>query len=99
LGGTTASWEENDVVSAGHFVTMNIGWEPLILERKKARGFHKFRMPPGSLWINPAGGGFAQRNGRVSWNALDVSVEKVRRVLGRDIDLPHFAREVPTRAR
>ena len=27
--GTTASWEENDVVSAGHFVTMNVGAELL----------------------------------------------------------------------
>jgi AraC family transcriptional regulator len=88
--GASPRWESNDVTLAGHFVTLNIGSEPLAIERKTPHGFVNVTMPPGTVWINPAGASFTQRNGPAEWTAFDVSVEKVRRVLGCDIDLPPF---------
>ncbi|MDB4969034.1 MAG: hypothetical protein JWN44_4723 [Myxococcales bacterium] len=86
--GCVPDWQADDLALAGHFIAMNRASEPLFIENKGPHGFNRIVMPPGSVWISPAGQSFTRRNqGVTRWGAVEVSVDKVRRALGRDIEI------------
>lgn len=86
--GVTPHSEADDLSIAGHNVATNLGPEAVPFEFKVPGGYVDVLMPPGALWINPAGAPFTQRHHEpFRWSAFDISLEKVRRVLGRDLDL------------
>jgi AraC family transcriptional regulator len=53
--GAVDGWEARDLVSAKHFVAVNVAAASLTFERKEGRHFRRVVMPPGSCWVNPAG--------------------------------------------
>lgn len=86
--GREVNWVADDLTVAGHFIAMNLDSKPLSIESKGSHGFTTITMPPGSLWINPAGRPFTRRNpGITRYGVVEVSLEKIRRVVGSDIDL------------
>src|SRR5262249_41936324 len=85
--GRSVDWAPDDIAVAGHLVAINLDSELLRAERKGPHGFGHAMMPPGSLWIQGAGTSFSLRNhGTAHWGAVEVSVDRARRVLGRDIE-------------
>ncbi len=86
--GVSPCGEINDLSMAGHNISTNLGPAVVPVERRTPHGYVKAPLPPGSLSIYPAGEDFTHRyTGSFWWSAFDVSVDKVRRVLGRDLPL------------
>jgi AraC-like DNA-binding protein len=85
--GRSRCFEPDGVAMTGHYVAMNLAREPLVIETKGARGFQTKTLAPGSFWIMPADMPFTQRNGRSQWGAIEISRQRTRRVLGRDVDI------------
>jgi len=84
--GTSRSFDPTDLVCASHFVALNIDSKPLSIEAKGPHGFRRIVMPPGALWIAAAGQPFTHRLRGSRWGAIEISVEKVQRLLGRSIE-------------
>jgi AraC family transcriptional regulator len=85
--GTSHTWEVENLTFSGHFVGVNRADCPLVMETKLSRGERRVSLVPWSLWLNPSTAPFTVRNCGVShWGAVEVSPEKVRRVLGSDIE-------------
>jgi AraC family transcriptional regulator len=86
--GTVLDWTADDLTLIGHFIAINLDSAPLEIENKGPQGFRRVVMPPGSMWINPAGQSFTRRNfGVTHFGAIEVSGDKVRRALGRDVPI------------
>lgn len=88
--GMSPAWASDDVALPGYLAVRNVGSESALIERKTSHGFVKVEMPPGAVWLNQAGASFTQRNGAAHWNACEISVDRVRRILGCDLELPPF---------
>jgi AraC family transcriptional regulator len=87
--GHSRSFDTDNMAFAGHLVSINIDAVPLRTEVKGPHGHRELIMPPGSCWIYPAGFPFSQRNlGGATWNAAEISTDRVQRLLGHPIDLP-----------
>lgn len=88
--GREVDWQADELTVGGHLIAMNIDSNPLIIEVKGPRGFTRVTMPPRSVWINPAGRPFTRRNpGITQYAVVEVSVDKVRRVLGCDVEFAY----------
>jgi AraC family transcriptional regulator len=86
--GREVNWDVDDLTVTGHFLAMNLDSKALHIEDKGPHGFTRVVMPPGSFWINPAGRPFTRRNpGITRYGAVELSVEKVSRALGSDVEL------------
>jgi AraC family transcriptional regulator len=86
--GESRDWKADDLALAGHLAVLNVDSRPLIVEWKGPRGYYQVRSGPGGLWIHPAQASFTNRGqGIARWAAVEVSSEKVRRVLGHDLAL------------
>jgi AraC family transcriptional regulator len=59
--GTNPSWEIDNVAIDGHYVALNAGPAPLLMEPRLGRSFTGIVVPPGSLWLQPAGEGISLR--------------------------------------
>lgn len=53
--------EVDDLTLAHHYLGMNAGTRPVMLEFKDQGGFRAVTLPPGSGWFTPAGHGFSLR--------------------------------------
>ncbi len=85
--GRSNCWRAENLAFSGHFLAMNMSEQPLKLERKGPHGHRRVTMPPGSLWLAGADVPFSHQNAGVSvWGCLEVTQDKVRRVLGCDLD-------------
>jgi AraC family transcriptional regulator len=85
--GTTPSWSSDDVALAGHAVVINLDAETLRLQRRQGARFIDVHMPPGSLWITPAGAPMThQFRDTCRWGAVELSAEKMRFVLRRELE-------------
>ncbi len=86
--GVSPSGEVRDLTMAGHNISTNLGPVVVPIERRSSHGYVKAPLSPGALSINPAGEDFSHRfRGPFWWSAFEVSLDKVRRVLGRDLVL------------
>src|ERR1022692_697304 len=69
---------------AGHWLGLNLQ-DPLVVETKDIDGFHPVTIGTGCFVILPAGAAFNLRSGASAWGAVEVSLDKIRRVLGTDL--------------
>lgn len=85
--GMSPAFAADQVAFTGHFVGINLDAKPLDVEVKQKHGFQHLVMPPNALAIHAAGMELSHRNPSFSrWGAIVLSTDKVRRVLGRDIE-------------
>jgi AraC-like DNA-binding protein len=86
--GTSSVWEPTDLALAGHYLAINLDSKPLPTETRTGRDFRRVTFPPGSFQISPAGQPFTMRILKPSrFGAVELSLPKVRRLLGHDIEL------------
>lgn len=57
--GTNTSWEVEDVSFDGDYLAINLGNSPIRILKKDDDGAGEQILPPGSLWIHPAGASFS----------------------------------------
>lgn len=53
--GVQHGWDATDFSVPGHYLAINLSNVSLSFERKTPHGFKREVMPPGTLWLNPAG--------------------------------------------
>jgi AraC-like DNA-binding protein len=82
--GVSRTFEADDTAIAGHCLGINLGG-PLVIENETAHGVETVTIAPGSFMILPARTAFSFRARGAEWGAVEVSVDKVRRVLGGDL--------------
>ncbi len=82
--GVSSRLEGEHIAIAGHWMGINLQG-PLIVETKNADGFHPVTLGTGCFVILPAGAAFDLHNGPSEWGAVEVSLDKIRRVLGTDL--------------
>jgi AraC-like DNA-binding protein len=70
--------------AAGHWLGINLEG-PLAMEIEEADGCRPMNLGNGCLVILPAGAAFNLRHGPSEWGVVEVSLEKIRRVLGTDL--------------
>lgn len=87
--GTNPSWDVTDVAVDGHYVAVNAAPDPLVMEVRIARSFVRSVLPPGSLWLHPAGEGFSVRvPGPCSYASVVLDAERMAGALSaRRVDL------------
>jgi AraC family transcriptional regulator len=84
--GHTRSWRGEGVCFAGHHIGINTATGPHFIEKKVGRRTLKLTVPPGRISVIPADCSLMQHDLAPSrWGAIEVSVDKVVRVLGRPI--------------
>jgi len=59
--GTNPSWEIDDVAIDGQYLALNAGRAALHMEPRLGGSFTRVVVPPGALWLHPAGEGFSLR--------------------------------------
>lgn len=85
--GRTRDWIADELACAGHLVVQNLGERPLTFERQGLRGIRRVATPPRGLWVAPALEPFTHRlRGTAKWAAVEITTDRARRVLGRDIE-------------
>ncbi len=82
--GVRSRFEGEHIAIAGHWLGINLKC-PLIMQTKDADGFHPVTIGTGCFVILPAGAAFDHHNGPSEWGAVEVSLDKIRRVLGTDL--------------
>jgi len=106
--GENPEWETTDLVVPQHYLAVNLDTEPIVIERKNARGvFEREVMDPGTVWVNPAGRPFSHRIAQSSrFGLLVLNPDLVGRLTGmeetdltlaygvHDPQLEHLARVV-----
>jgi AraC family transcriptional regulator len=68
----------------GHWVGINLQG-PLVIQVEDADGFRPTTLGKGCLVILPAGAAFNLHHGPSEWGVVEVSLDKIRRVLGTDL--------------
>lgn len=85
--GVTHAWSIDGLTTSGHFVSVNLDSAPLSIERRRAQVVDTVVMPPGSLWISPAGQPIRHRTiGTSRWASVEITVDKVRRLVSDDLE-------------
>jgi len=82
--GVSSRCEGQQVAIAGHWLGINLQG-PLVMETKDADGFHPMTLGTGSFVILPAGAAFDLPSGPSEWGVVEISLDKIRRVLGTDL--------------
>ncbi|HEY5090947.1 MAG TPA: AraC family transcriptional regulator [Polyangia bacterium] len=82
--GVSRRLEGKHIAIARHWMGINLQG-PLIAETKNAAGFHPVTLGTGCFVILPAGAAFDLHNGPSEWGAVELSIDKIRRVLGTDL--------------
>ncbi|WP_159425949.1 helix-turn-helix domain-containing protein [Streptomyces noursei] len=84
-GGRMPGWEVTDLVVEQHMVALNLDAEPLVFERVVGGRPRIVTMPPGSVWVNPAGHPITHRI-RAHSHYLNLTLDDQRLALltGRD---------------
>jgi AraC family transcriptional regulator len=78
-------FESGPIALDGHWLGMNLQG-PLALEiQDDADGFHPLSLAAGSFVILPAAARFSLRHGPSEWGVVEISLDKIRRVLGTDL--------------
>lgn len=86
--GESDRFEPDGVAVAGHFVVMNTGPTTVDVEIKNGRTFQRNSLPPGTLFLQPAGVPMVQRNCcYIRWSALEIPSLWADRVLGQDLNI------------
>jgi AraC-like DNA-binding protein len=87
--GITKSLEVDDLIFTGNLIGIYLDpGRPTVIEAKGPHGFQKVVQPYNTLMINPAGVPITQRNGFCRWGVVELSTEKMRKLIGRDVDFP-----------
>jgi AraC family transcriptional regulator len=82
--GVSDRFEGEPIAIAGHWLGINLQG-PLVMEIKDADGVHPVTLGAGCFVILPAGAPFNLQSGPSAWGAVEVSLDKIRRVLGADL--------------
>jgi AraC family transcriptional regulator len=72
------------ISATGHWLGMNLQG-PLVMEIEEADGSRPMRLGKGCLVILPAGAAFNLHHGPPEWGVVEISLDKIRRVLGTDL--------------
>ena len=83
--GMSSRFEGGQVALAGHWLGINLD-DPLVMETTDVDGLRRsVILGTGSFLILPAGSGFNLRSKPSAWGAVEVSLDKIRCVLGTDL--------------
>jgi AraC family transcriptional regulator len=82
--GVSSRFEGEHVALSGHWLGINLD-DPLAMETTDSDGLRSLILGTGSFVILPAGAGFNLRSRPSAWGAVEVSLDKIRRVLGTDL--------------
>lgn len=84
--GQSRAWDATTVCFAGHWIALNTGRRPHVVERETPRGTITITTAPGRYCIVPADYTLTARAiGVHHWGGVQLSRDKVLRVLGRPI--------------
>ena len=87
--GRSRAWEPTELTTAGHYLAINLAPQPLPIEVRDGGESRRVILPPDSFQISPANVPFTMRILEPShYGALEISRPKIRRLLGRDLELP-----------
>jgi AraC family transcriptional regulator len=93
--GHSHRYETENLAFEGYLIAVNFDDQPLRTEVKHPHGHAEVAGPPGSCWIFPAGMPFSHRNlAHAKWGAVEISADRVQRILGYPIDLRPAAGEI-----
>ena len=82
--GVSGHFGAEHVAISGHWLGINLD-NPLVMETMDVDRLRPVIVETGSFVILPAGAGFDLRSGPSAWGAVEVSLDKIRRVLGNDL--------------
>jgi AraC family transcriptional regulator len=82
--GVSSRFPGQHVSIAGHWLGINLQG-PLVMQIEDADGFRSTTLGKGCLVILPAGATFNLHHGPSEWGVVEVSLDKIRRVLGTDL--------------
>jgi AraC family transcriptional regulator len=86
--GRSNVWDPTELSTDGHYLAINLDSTPLPMEAREGCERRLVTVPPGGFLISPAGVPFTMRILEPShYGAVEISLPKVRRVLGRDLGL------------
>ncbi|HZL21390.1 MAG TPA: helix-turn-helix transcriptional regulator [Polyangia bacterium] len=82
--GVSSRFEGVQVAPSGHWLGINLD-DPRVIETTDVDGLRPVIVGTGSFVILPAGSWFDLRSGPSAWGAVEVSLDKIRRVVGTDL--------------
>jgi AraC family transcriptional regulator len=82
--GVSSRLEGERLAPAGHWLGINLHG-PLVMDTKDVAGLHPVTVGAGCFVIVPAGAAFSLPCAPSTWGAVEVSLEKIRCVLGTDL--------------
>jgi AraC family transcriptional regulator len=82
--GLSRRFEGEPIALGGHWLGINLQG-PLVVEIGDAVGMRPMTLGAHSFVILPAGAAFNLHNGPSEWGVVEVSLDKIRRVLGTDL--------------
>jgi AraC family transcriptional regulator len=86
--GRCRAWDADSLCFTEHWIALNTGTEPHVVERKVGGRTVRTVLGPGQLRVTPANWAFTRRlAGPTRWGGVQLSLDKVVRVLGRPLDL------------
>ena len=85
VAGDKGAWEVDDLTVAHHYIALNTDSTPLELEVRRAHGFQRVTLEPGSIWFCPAGEPFTHRvSDRCVFAAVSIDPGYFERLVGTD---------------
>jgi len=85
VAGDKDGWEVDDLTVAYHYLALNTASAPLELEVRRAHGFQRVTLEPGSIWLCPAGEAFTHRvSDRCVFAAVSIDPLHFQRLIGTD---------------
>ena len=86
--GENVGWSVDELAVEGHYLSINLDDDPLIIETRGRRGFCSQVIGPDELWVQPAGDTFTFRvRQRSRWGAAVLEPTRLRAILGVDLQL------------
>lgn len=83
--GENEGWQVRDLVPVGHYIAINLLSTEFRFDALRGSRWVQQTMPPGSLWIQPAGQAFSFNvSARAHWCGAIVQPAKLRALLGSD---------------
>ena len=82
--GVSSRFEAEHVAISSHWLGINLD-DPLVIETRQVDGLRPVILETGSFVILPAGADFNLRSGPSTWGAVEISLDKIRRVLGTNL--------------
>ncbi|MFG1711003.1 helix-turn-helix domain-containing protein [Nonomuraea sp. M3C6] len=84
-GGRMPGWDVRDLVVEDHMIALNLDTQPLMFERVEGGRTRTVVMPPGSVWVNPAGEPITHRiRAHSHFLNLTMAPAQLSRLTGQD---------------